>query len=68
MSSDILLVRDGDCFRILHGYLRLVAVLSMETEVAADIKGEHGRAMILRTADGLRVEKDSVRLPLLLQE
>ena len=68
MSSDILLIRDGDGFRILHGYLRLVAVLSIDNEVVANVKGEQGRAMIQRTPNGLRVAKDSLHLPLFLRD
>jgi hypothetical protein len=66
MSSDILLVRDGEGFRLLHGYLRMVAVLSMDNQVVAHVKGEKGRATIHRTPHGLRVAKDSLHLPLYL--
>jgi hypothetical protein len=67
MNSDILLVRDGNGFRVLHGYLHLAAVLSIDTEVAADIKGEEGRATIRRTPNGLEVDKGCEQLPLFLQ-
>jgi len=66
MSSDILLIRDGDGFRILHGYLHLIAVLSMDDQVVANVKGEKGPAMIQRTPNGLRVAMDSLQLPLFL--
>jgi hypothetical protein len=67
MDADILLVRDGEGFRLLHGHLHLVSVLSMNEHAVADVKGEAGLALIRRTPDGLLVNKDSVQLPLFLQ-
>jgi len=67
MHSDILLVRDGAGFRLLHGHLHLVSMLSMNEQAVAEVKGESGQALIRRTPDGLLVNKDSVQLPLFLQ-
>lgn len=65
MSSDILLIRDGDGFRVLYGHLRLTTLLSESDEVFVDVKDEPGRAKVIRTPHGLRVAKDSRHLPLL---
>lgn len=64
MSPDILLVRDGDGYRVLHGHLRLASVLSMRNEVLVDVKGE-GKVRIVRTGNGYFAGKDGQRLPLL---
>jgi hypothetical protein len=64
MSSDVLIIREGNGYRVLFGYLRLAAVLSMANEVLVDVKGE-GKAKIIKTPMGLLVNKDSLQLPLL---
>jgi hypothetical protein len=64
MHADILIVRDGEGYRVLFGHLRLATVLSMSREVCVDIKGE-GKASIIKTSSGLIVDKDSQQLPLL---
>lgn len=65
MSTDILLIRDGEGFRVLFGHLRLTAVLSMYNEALVDIKDEEGGAKVVRTPAGLLVTKNNQQLPLL---
>jgi hypothetical protein len=64
MSPDILIVRDSDCYRVLHGHLHLANVLSTSSEVIVDVRGE-GKVKIIKTRNGLLVNWDSQRLPLL---
>jgi hypothetical protein len=65
MDNEILLVRDGDGSRVLFGHLRLSSVLTTSSEVTVNVKGEQGRAKIVRTEEGLHVAKDNLQLPLL---
>lgn len=63
MNPDILIIRDGDAYRLLHGHLHLASELTMSNEVFVDIKNE-GKVRIVKTESGLRVEQDQRRLPL----
>lgn len=65
MDDEILLVRDGEGYRVVFGYLRLSTVLTMAREVSVNVKGESGLAKIVRTEVGLHVTKDNRQLPLL---
>jgi hypothetical protein len=64
MSPDILIVRDGDGYRVLHGHLRLASVLGVRNEVVVDVRDE-GKVRIVRTGNGYFVGKDGQRLALL---
>jgi hypothetical protein len=64
MSDDILIVRDGEVYRVLFGHLRLSSMLSETNETFVNVKGE-GQARVIKTTKGLRVDKDSLQLPLL---
>lgn len=64
MSPDIVLVREGDGYRILHGHLHLANQLSLRNEVLVDVKDE-GTVRIVRTRSGYFAGKDGQRLPLL---
>ena len=63
MSPDILIVRDGDGYRLLHGHLRLANVMRTASEVVVEIQGE-GKVRIMKTRGGYVVGKDGQRLPL----
>jgi hypothetical protein len=63
ISPDILIVREGDGYRLLHGHLRLANVLGSSGEVAVDVPGE-GRVAIVRTPSGYVISKDGQCLPL----
>lgn len=63
MNPDILIVREGDGYRLLHGHLRLASVLGASDEVLVDVPGE-GKVHIARSGTGYIVGKDGQRLPL----
>ena len=63
MEQNILIVRDGDHYRLLHGQLHLVSKLSMCDEVCVDVK-EEGEVRIIKASGGLLVETGNQRLPL----
>jgi hypothetical protein len=65
MENEILLVRDGEGYRVLYGHLRLTTVLTTTREVTVHVKGEQGRAKIVRTESGLHVVQENRQLPLL---
>ena len=62
-STDILIVRDGDAYRLLHGHLRLANVMRLANAIEVDVRGE-GRVHIMKTRDGYIVGKDGQCLPL----
>jgi hypothetical protein len=62
-STDILIVRDGDAYRLLHGHLRLANVMRLMNTIEIDVRGE-GRVHIMKTRDGYVVGKEGQRLPL----
>ncbi len=63
MEPDIVIVRDGDGYHLLHGHLRLATVLGESREVVVDVQGE-GKVKIVRACDGYFVGRDGQRLPL----
>ncbi|MDB5841800.1 MAG: hypothetical protein JWQ23_3752 [Herminiimonas sp.] len=63
MSPDIVIIRESDGFRLLHGHLHLAIALDMHDEVKIDVKGE-GEIQVLKTRQGFFVSKDNQRLPL----
>lgn len=64
MDPDILIVRDGDAYRLLHGHLHLVSELSRLDEVLVDVRDE-GEVHIVKTGARFFAGKDNQRLPLL---
>jgi hypothetical protein len=64
MSPDILIVREGDGYRILHGHLHLASELSQANEVVVDAKDE-GKVRVIKTRNGYLVGQDGQRWPLL---
>jgi hypothetical protein len=61
MSPDIVIVRDGDGYRLLHGHLRLANVMRTSDEIAVEVRGE-GKVRIVKTHNGYVVGKDGQRL------
>ena len=55
MSPDILIVRENDGYRVLHGHLHLVNALSMSDEVTVDASGE-GKVKVVKTSNGYLVD------------
>ena len=64
MSPEILIVRNGDSYRVLHGYLHLASLLSMSNEATVEASGE-GKVKILKTPGGILIGDGDLRLPLL---
>jgi hypothetical protein len=64
MTSDILIIREGDGYRLLHGHLHLVNELTRHGEVLVDVKNE-GRVKVVRTRQGYFAGVDEPHLPLL---
>lgn len=62
-EAGILIARDGDRYRLLHGQLRLAATLSRNNDICVEVRGE-GTVRILKTGESLVVEHGSGRLPL----
>ncbi|MDB5772282.1 MAG: hypothetical protein V7606_1608 [Burkholderiales bacterium] len=61
MSPDILIVREGDGYRVLHGHLRLASTLSVHEEMFVDVKDE-GKVRVVKTCAGYLAGKDGQRL------
>lgn len=64
MNPDILIVRDGDGYRVLHGHLHLASALSHSSEVVVDARDE-GKVKVVKTRTGFLAGQDDQRLPLL---
>ncbi|CAN5121313.1 hypothetical protein BH11PSE11_BH11PSE11_24020 [soil metagenome] len=64
MSEDILIIRERDGYRVLHGYLHLASVLSMTDKAIVDVVDE-GKRTVIKTRTGYLVGDDQQRLPLL---
>ena len=65
MSPDILIVRNGDGYRVLHGHLHLASVLNMSDEAIVDATGE-GKVKLVRTHSGIFIGEKYRQLPLVL--
>ena len=63
MQHDIIIVRDGSSYRLLHGHLRLSSMLHRSKEICIDIKGE-GCVKVRKNGAGYLVGKDEPRMPL----
>lgn len=64
MNPEILLVRSGEGYRVLHGHLHLVSVLSMANEAIVDASGE-GKVKVVKTPGGILIGEADRQLPLL---
>jgi hypothetical protein len=65
MHNDILIIREGDGYRLLHGYLRLASALTLSDVVAVNVKGE-GTVKIAKTRTGCCVKRCEGPMPLYL--
>lgn len=63
MNMDIVIVREGDGYRLLHGHLRLANVLRGAGEARVPVKGE-GELRILRIRNEYVVDRDGCHTPL----
>jgi len=66
MTPEILLVRNGNEYRVLHGYLHLASAISKSTELFAEASGE-GQVKVTKTPYGIFIGNDNRRLPLQLK-
>ena len=67
MSPEILLVRNDDGYRDLHGHLHLATIMSKSNEAIVDASGE-GKVRVIKTPEGTLIENEHRRLPLLADE
>ena len=63
MSPEILLVRNSDGYRILHGHLHLANLLNMSNEAIVDASGE-GKVKVIKTPRGILIGEANQCLPL----
>jgi hypothetical protein len=63
MPHDIVIVKDSNGYRLLHGHLRLANMLRKSQEVIVEVKGE-GCVSISKAGKGYLVGKDCVQTPL----
>lgn len=63
VNPDIVIVRDGDGYRLLHGHLRLANVLRDTGEIEVEVRGE-GPVKVTKTGNGYLVGSDARKLPL----
>lgn len=63
MNPDILIVREHEGFRLLHGQLHLAASLQRMPYVKVEVSGE-GEATVFLANRRIHVEKDGKTLPL----
>lgn len=64
MSPEILIVRERDGYRVLHGHLHLASLLNLADEVIVVASGE-GKIAAVKTPDGIIIITGDKRLPLL---
>jgi len=65
ISSDIVVVRDGNVYRLLFGHLRLASEMETSGEISLDVKGE-GKIRVVKARTGYFVNQDQQRIPLLV--
>lgn len=62
MDSDIVIVRDGERYRVVYGHLRLSNLLAQDDAVTLDVRDE-GPVQIMRSKTGYVANKNGQRLP-----
>ncbi len=62
MNADIVVIREGGIYRLLHGHLHLANTLGQRGEAVVEVRGE-GPVKVVRTANGYFAGKDGQRLP-----
>lgn len=65
MAKDIVIIRDGERYQLLHGHLRLMNLLRTNEEISVDIMGE-GKVKVMKTVNGYGylVTRDERQFPL----
>ena len=64
MQQDIVIVREGEAYRLLHGHLRLANVLNANGEAWVEVAGGN-RVRIIQALHGYLVASGEQQLPLL---
>lgn len=64
MNPEILVVRQDDSYRVLHGHLHLASVMSRTDEMIVDASGE-GIVKVIKTAEGIFISDKNRRFPIL---
>jgi hypothetical protein len=64
MDQDIVIVREGEAYRLLHGHLRLANVLRANGEAWIEVSEGH-RVRIVQARGGYLVASGAQQLPLL---
>jgi hypothetical protein len=64
MSPEILIIRDHDCYRVLHGHLHLASALSISDKTIVDVVDE-GKVTVTKARKGYLVGDNQQLLPLL---
>jgi hypothetical protein len=67
MSPEILLVRQIDGYRVLHGHLHLASLMSAANEAIVEASGE-GKVKVVKTPDGMLIGAENRCFPLLMDE
>jgi len=65
MAPEILLVRQRDGYRVLHGHLHLASAMREANEVIVEASGE-GQVKVIKTPYGILIDDKNRRLPLLM--
>ena len=64
MNPDILLVREDNGYRVLHGHLHLINILSESAEALIETRDE-GKVKVMKTRDGIVVDHVTGIFPIL---
>jgi len=64
METEIVIAREKDGYRVMHGHLRLTALMSENTEIILNVQGT-GDVKVKRTPTGYAVYDGEVSLPIL---
>jgi hypothetical protein len=65
-AMDIVIIREGDGYRLLHGHLRLANVLREAAAVNVHVHGE-GEVQVVRVRSRYMVKRDGQQRPLQVQ-
>jgi hypothetical protein len=64
METEIVISREEDGYRVMHGHLHLTALMCENAEIILYVQGT-GDVKIIRTAKGYAVDDGEVSLPIL---
>lgn len=64
LTPEILIIQDNTGYRLLHGHLHLAMALRSSGQAAVEVQ-DVGTVVVFKTRDGLKVEMNGSRVPLL---